>query len=96
MEAARERAELQKAYYSFLHALTSNDLTSSLLATAPGALEAVIGALLQVRAVREAHAAGDRLCQLWVARGAFPEPVRLERAPRASPRSDVANNVFKS
>lgn len=46
-EDMRERGELQKAYYSFLHALAHNELTSALLQTPPGTLDAVLGALMQ-------------------------------------------------
>lgn len=48
-EDMRERGELQKAYYSFLHALAHNELTSALLQTPPGTLDAVLGALMQAR-----------------------------------------------
>lgn len=47
-EDLREKGELQRGYYSFLHALAHNDLAPALLRAPPGILDAVLGALMQV------------------------------------------------
>lgn len=46
-EDLRERAELQRAYYSFLHALVHNGLSGVLLRAPPGTLDAALGALMR-------------------------------------------------
>ncbi len=48
-EDTRERAELQRQYYSFLHSLANNELTGALLRAPPGTLDAALGALMRVR-----------------------------------------------
>lgn len=46
-EDLRERAELQRAYYSFLHALVHNGLSGVLLRAPPGTLDAALGAVMR-------------------------------------------------
>ena len=43
----RERAELQRAYYAFMHALVHNKLSPVLLRAPPGTLDAALGALMR-------------------------------------------------
>jgi hypothetical protein len=47
VEDVRERGELQRAYYAFLHSLVHNGLASVLLRAQPGSLDAALGALMQ-------------------------------------------------
>lgn len=46
IEDLREKAELQKAYYSFLHAITSSNLRHVLLQTPSDTLQPALGALV--------------------------------------------------
>ena len=46
-EDIRERAELQRAYYAFAHALVHNGLAPVLLRAPAGTLDAVLGALVR-------------------------------------------------
>ena len=46
-EDLRERAELQRAYYAFLHSLAHNGLAPVLLRAPPGSLDAALGALMR-------------------------------------------------
>ena len=46
MEDLREKGELQKAYYSFLHAITSSNLRHVLLQTPSETLQPALGALV--------------------------------------------------
>lgn len=46
-EDLRERAELQRAYYAFAHALVHNKLSPVLLHAPPGTLDAALGALMR-------------------------------------------------
>ncbi|PSC72015.1 exportin-T isoform X1 [Micractinium conductrix] len=46
-EDLRERAELQRAYYSFCHSLVHNRLAGVLLGAPPGTLDAMLGALMR-------------------------------------------------
>ena len=76
-EDLRERAELQRAYYSFLHALVHNGLSGVLLRAPPGTLDAALGALMRGAATHvDAGAAGLR------GRGAAPALVPGSHAAR--------------
>lgn len=68
-EDLRERAELQKAYYAFAHALVHNKLAAVLLRAPPGTLDAVLGALMR-GAATHVDAGGQRS----VGRGGGPGP----------------------
>ena len=46
MEELREKSELQKAYYSLLHAVTSSNLSHVLLQTPSATLHQALGALV--------------------------------------------------
>lgn len=46
VEDLREKGELQKAYYSFLHAITSSNLSHVLLQTPSATLHQALGALV--------------------------------------------------
>lgn len=75
-EDARERGELQKGYYSFLHSLVHNDLAGALLRAPPGALDAALGALMQVRD-RGLSGWGGAALWMWVVRAVLRTQMRL-------------------
>lgn len=103
-EDLRERAELQRAYYAFAHALVHNGLAGVLLGAPPGTLDGMLGALMRGGAthidagarVWGAGCAGRRSVACWSELHAAGSSRSVARAANGYPLAGVRKTCVQA